>query len=277
MSKALNDTTLLELIPHSISNDTAVQDMARALQPDIDVINESIPLIELYSRLDELPDGILHMLAWENKMGGPEWGLTITREDKINLIRNSYELNKRRGTRWSIEKVFELLRFKPEIVEWWEDGAPPYSFKIRVLDVAERGLTLDQVKLIDQLIYMYKPLRAWLSYLGITLTSEAAPKALAAITQYGVMDVGPMPYGAEFVDFNYDAKTPAAITLTGVLSLGSMPFIEETSNNEFDFGAQRAITGNAVIDVGPRLDTGKNEATVTQGVASHLTVKFRRD
>lgn len=264
MSKTLLDTPLLEFVPSSIASDGQVQAAAKAIQPELDDISANIPFIELYSRLDELPDSILHMLAWENKMAGAEWALATTREDKINLVRNSFELNKRRGTRWSVERIFTLLRFRPEITEWWEDGDQPYTFKISVFDVAARGLKREQLGLIEQLIFAYKPLRAWLTHLGLTLSSEFEPVAIGAITQYGTMDVLPMGYGEKTVDFGYTAFGKGAITLDGVLEIGQMPFGEETVDYGLKFDAVRAISAKGVLDVGPQ-----------QGDGAATYIKFR--
>ena len=47
---------------------------------------------------------------------------------------------------------------RAEIVEWFEEGAEPGTFRISVLDVSGVGLTKEMEGWISSLIYAYKPL-----------------------------------------------------------------------------------------------------------------------
>lgn len=160
MSKGLDQTPLIELVPGSIKGDGQVQAAAGAVQPHLDDITSQIPLIELYENIDTLPEPILRMLAWENRVYGPEWRLASTIEEKRALVKGSFELNKRRGTRWAVERIFELLNLRAVIAEWWEPGenGDPATFRIAILDVSDRGILEEELELLDQLIYIYKPL-----------------------------------------------------------------------------------------------------------------------
>lgn len=170
MNKPLEDTPLIELIPSSISDDQTVRDMADAVQPELDDVTTSIPFIELYRRIDELPEDVLRMLAWENRVYGAEWALARTIEDKRALVKGSFELNNRRGTRWAVERIFELLRLRAEIAEWFEEGGDPATFRIVILDVSGRGIEEHELALLDELIELYKPLTR--HNLGINLGVE---------------------------------------------------------------------------------------------------------
>lgn len=276
MSNLLYDTLLLDLLPPSIGGDKQVEAMATAIQPELDSAGANIALIELYKNLENLPDGVLHMLAWENKMAGAEWALTRTREERIDLIANSFELNKLRGTRWAVERIFTLLRFRPQIIEWWEEGGHPHTFRISVLDIADRGLSAEELKLIDELIWAYKPLRSWVTGIGISLSADVQAKINAFTTQTGVLTVGPMDVGAQAVDFGYTVYPKQAVTLSGIMDVGVMDFYEQEADFNFAAKVIKGITINGVLDVGPMIG---NElmATATQhlGVGSFTQISIQ--
>lgn len=168
----LSDLTLLQILPESIRSDEQVQAMAEALQTDIDSINALIPTIELYSRIDELPEPILRMLAWEHRVYRNEWALAQTIEAKRDLIRNSFELNQRRGTRQSLERVLSLLDVDASVQEWFEYGGDPYRFKVNVLSIGGQALTAAQFDQVARLVDQYKPLRSWLDSIDSVLEAD---------------------------------------------------------------------------------------------------------
>lgn len=179
MSKTLDQTPLIDLVPSSISGDEQIQDMAEAIQPQLDEITAAIPTIEIYRRIDELPEDILRLLAWENRVYGVEWRLALTLEDKRELVKGSFELNKRRGTRWAVERVFDLIGLYAEIKEWWEPGesGDPATFRIAILDVTGRGIAAEEIDLLDELVRIYRPLTRHLE--GVNLLSETDGEVLA--------------------------------------------------------------------------------------------------
>jgi phage tail P2-like protein len=151
---------LASLLPSSIGNDALMRDMARAMQPALNAAQQVVEVPALYARIDTMPEAELRLLAWENRMLGAEWTLAQTLEDKRSLVKNAYQLNRMRGTRWAVERVFDLLRLHAVILEWWEElpRAAPFTFRIAVLDVGGRGILASELALVDELIEAYKPL-----------------------------------------------------------------------------------------------------------------------
>src|SRR5690606_27870328 len=185
----------------------------------------ALPALELYSRIDELPEPILRLLAWENRVDGVEWALALTLEDKRNLVKNSFELNTRRGTRWAIERVFELLRMRAEIVEWWEEGAAPFTFRIAILDVGGRGIQESELGLIDQLVETYKPLTRHIAGINLELGTSVNCRAAAVPTLVAELDVRAIiPVEGEMVT-EAGFMAAAGPTMTG--QLDALPMASE--------------------------------------------------
>lgn len=191
MSNQFDNVGLRDLLPASIRDDKDMAAIADSANPLLREIGELIPFLELYKNIDMLPEPILRMLAWQNNVFGIEWRLAQTLEEKRALVKDSFILNKRRGTRWAIERVFELLSLEANIVEWWEDGGDPFTFRIRVLEVGGRGISYDEIALLNELVDMYKPLTRHTEGINI----GAAPpivsvKTAAAITISARVEVG---------------------------------------------------------------------------------------
>lgn len=162
MSKSFLDLPLTEIVPSSLLTDQNIVSMCEALQGELDLLKEASIEIELLSRIDELPEPVLRMLAWENRISSIEWALALTIEEKRALVKDSFEINRRRGTRGSIERVFSLLGMKAEIEEWFEYGGDPGTFRISVLDIGDRGILPEEHGMIDMLILRYKALTRWI-------------------------------------------------------------------------------------------------------------------
>lgn len=217
MSETIDQVTLSELLPPSISSDGQVQAASDAVQPQLNSIGSSIPLIELYRQIDTLAEPILRMLAWENRVFGAEWALARTIEDKRALVKGSFELNKRRGTLWAVERVFELLRLKADIVEWWEEGGQPATFRIAILDVSGRGILESELSLIDELIYTYKPLTR--HNLGINMLTGGNSEVYAhgAISFISELTIQPARIGD--IDQAYPVRMKSSASLVACMTL----------------------------------------------------------
>lgn len=135
---------LTELLPANISRDPQANSMAQAVQPQLDEIKTAIPLLEIYKRIDELPLSVLRMLALENQVYYDEWDLATTIEEKRELVKQSFNLNMRRGTKWAVERVLELVTGVTGVQEWFEYSGQPYHFKV-TLDIAQGNISREQI------------------------------------------------------------------------------------------------------------------------------------
>lgn len=188
-----SDIKLIDLLPCSISSSQQVADMSLSMQPSIDSISQSIPVIEIYKFIDDLPEPILKMLALENRVLQDEWELAISIEDKRLLIKNSFLLNKKRGTRWAIERIFETLRLSAQVDAWHEYGGEPYHFRVSVLDISNRGISQHELAIIDRMIIRYKSLRDVVDGVNLVTSTEGTSRVGFAQQFNGVLDIYPAP------------------------------------------------------------------------------------
>ena len=201
MAETTQTLRLAEILPASISSDENIQNATAAIQPHLDDVTAAIAQIEILPRIDELPESILRMLAWENGIYSTEWQLAKNVESKRQLVKDSFELNKRRGTRWAVERVFEVLEIPAELSEWFEYDGDPYTFRINVLDVGEDGITGEQIKLIKKLVNEYKPLRSHNESINVLLSTLRGTSAYVgcALIMKGEMLLYPQPLAENIV------------------------------------------------------------------------------
>lgn len=209
-----------KLLPDSIAQDALMRDMARAVQPALDLRQQDVELPALYARIDTMPEEQLRLLAYENRMLGAEWTLAQTLQDKRNLIKGSYQLNRLRGTRWAVERVFDLLRLRAVMLEWWEEvpAAAPFTFRIAVLDVGGRGVLASELALIDELIEAYKPLTRHNTGINMQSTSSGAVFVGGCVSFTVRLQTAPAPI--HDVDVERKAEVRGIVAMVARLEVG---------------------------------------------------------
>lgn len=174
MNKTLNDVTLLDFMPESLKHDAKIIALCESLQPELTDLQALLPYAKIYGNIDNLPESILQYMAWENGVYGAEWFIAGTLDKRRELVKNSFLLNKLRGTRWAVERIFEVLGWRVEIKEWFEEGADPYTFRVSLLDITGIGMSEDEAKWITALLDAYKPVSRHLTGINLAATIEKA-------------------------------------------------------------------------------------------------------
>ncbi|QHJ79179.1 MAG: hypothetical protein [Caudoviricetes sp.] len=174
MSKTLADVTLLDFVPESLKHDSKIIALCASLQPELNELQSLLPYAQIYGNIDNLPESILQYMAWENGVYGAEWTIAGTIDKRRELVKNSFLLNKLRGTRWAVERIFELLGWRVELKEWFEEGADPYTFRVSLLDITGIGMTEEESKWINALMTAYKPVSRHLTSINLVSSIEKA-------------------------------------------------------------------------------------------------------
>jgi phage tail P2-like protein len=175
MAKQLLELSLLDIIPSSIADDTQVLSMTASLDPELEGVTRDIREALIISRIDELPEEVIDLLAWQWHVDFYDLARTI--EMKRETVKSSIAWHRKKGTVWAIKKALEMLGVKAEITEWWKiPGAIPYTFNVaaELTDEYWRifpGIN-DAPKVIRQAIMESKATRSWLADLDTFTQSE---------------------------------------------------------------------------------------------------------
>lgn len=149
---------------------------------------------ELFSRFNNLPTDVLlvylidnvdssalpHLAEQFHITGKEGWIYAQSEEEKRELIKNSIELHKYKGTKYALEKVLEILNLNGKITEWFDYGGEPYYFKV-VLNLTSKGFEQTTEKDLLELIEETKNVRSVMEALEVNLVTIARQKIRAAM------------------------------------------------------------------------------------------------
>ena len=158
----LYKTKLVDLIPDSIRSDPGVQAAAEALDNELQAVSLAINETMLLSRLDELPDTVMDLLAWQWHVDFYEDTLPI--EKKRNLVRQAIAWHKRKGTPGIVQEMVSAVFAGGYVTEWWEYDGQPYHFRVEATDVVQDGAAFER---LARLINAAKNTRSWLDSIRI--------------------------------------------------------------------------------------------------------------
>lgn len=201
----LSGTPFYDLLPVSIRDDPQMRSAAETLDRQFAVIDPCVPLVLIWSRIDVMEEPILSNLAYQLHLEGYEgWHLAETLAQKRALLKESIKLHFHKGTRWSVERAFELLDMRGVITEWWEAPDDPYFFPYEFdIDIeATRPITERLHHDLLELVFALKNVRSHLRKYRINLSNQGkVPKIAAALISGVAVTVYPFaPLDVEFVD-----------------------------------------------------------------------------
>lgn len=162
MAKKLEVLSLLDIVPPSISGDKNVKAIIKATDPQIQEVSQNIREAFIISRINELPENVIDLLAWQWHVDSYEPKLPI--ETKRKLVLDSIRLHRKKGTKSAIKSALEKFDFVPTIKEWFEIGTKPHTFEIyghyKGDDLNVDFLGADTEELLSRVIENTKPARS---------------------------------------------------------------------------------------------------------------------
>lgn len=164
MAREYNDISLGDILPDSISGISEIISAAAAIDPELLgaalCINEGI----LLARINELPEPVLDLLAWQYHVDIYE-PLSLPIQHKRSQVEKAILLHRYKGTPWAINQALSNLGYEQiKIVEWWDLGTAPHTFAIKLYPFNE-----DKMRDAERIIMEYKPVRSHLICLEGTL------------------------------------------------------------------------------------------------------------
>ena len=188
MAKTLKELSFLDLAPSSITGDSKVQGIIKAADPELHRVVDNIEKVLILPRLDELPENVLDLLAWQWHVDFYELARSI--EAKRDFIRTSILWHRKKGTVWAILKALDMLGIKGTFTPWWElkddEGnviGEPYTFALDAELTDEywnRADWNDPAGVIRRTIVESKAKRSWMENLYIHRDSQSRLDIISA-------------------------------------------------------------------------------------------------
>ena len=174
MAKIIHDLSFLDIAPPSISNDKTVKSIITAINPELKSVSEAISDAFIISRINELPERVIDLLAWQWHVDFYEPDLDLA--TKRALVLASIKYHKKKGTKYAIKTALEALGFVPTIKEWFETdmGTAPHTFSItghyKDDEINVDFLGEDTEEILKRVVEITKPVRSSLIYLLVAPT-----------------------------------------------------------------------------------------------------------
>ena len=100
MAKLIENLSLMDIAPPSITSDKNVQHIITAVDPELLSVSQAIREAFIISRINELPESVLDLLAWQWHVDFYE--LANSLEAKRAMVLKSISWHRKKGTRGSI-------------------------------------------------------------------------------------------------------------------------------------------------------------------------------
>ena len=116
MAKDLTDVEMLDIVTSSIAGDTEVQNTSQALDP---YLHETATLaweLPILSRIDDLPEEWLDLLAWQ--WHADKYDLSLTLTEKRALVKRILLIHRYKGTLYAVKTSLEALEYDCEVNEY---------------------------------------------------------------------------------------------------------------------------------------------------------------
>lgn len=187
---SLNDLSLNDIAPPVLLDDENITAIIHALDPELQDISDSIKNALLLSRINELDEQALNLLAWQFHVDDYDLSLNAydaTIDMKREAVSNAIKLHMKKGTQWAITEALRQLEIEAEFIPWWQDGAEPYTFKVNADITGDFYITQRRDKIVSSIVRAIKnnkSARSYLSELNITLNDKEDLKHYYAIIPF---------------------------------------------------------------------------------------------
>lgn len=168
----LTAENLLSSLPEVLRSDKNMYALAAATAKALTDRAEEIDDLRIYSRIDELPEGLLDILAYDFKVDW--WNGDYSLEEKRQVLKDSWRVHRMLGTKAAVETAISAIYPDTKVSEWFEYDGEPYCFRLHI-NVSGRTVIPSQHSRVLELVAYYKNMRSHLD--GIEYTLEAKEPA----------------------------------------------------------------------------------------------------
>lgn len=160
-----------DYLPETLKRDPKMKALAAAVTEQMLGVSGEIDNVLIYSRIDELPEELIDILAFDMHVDWYDYYYPI--EIKRAVVKNSVKVHKKLGTKYAVETALRCVYKNVGISEWFEYGAKPYYFKINLDTSGECFLESTFLDIISK-VKFYKNLRSHCQGIYVKMNGRSA-------------------------------------------------------------------------------------------------------
>lgn len=168
-SHILSAENLMNAFPQVLKNDAKLAALASSIADVLAKRREEIGKLLIYSRIDELPEDLLDILAYDFKVDWWDYGYTV--EQKRQTLKDSWHVHRHLGTKYAVETAISAIYPNTVVQEWFEYAGDPYTFRL-LINASNMVIDIDFHTRVLELAEYYKNLRSQLSEIEYTIEAN---------------------------------------------------------------------------------------------------------
>ncbi|GHV18206.1 hypothetical protein FACS18949_13500 [Clostridia bacterium] len=239
MNNSVYNVDYTHSLPPPLRKDTKMLAFAQVMANRFRENAELAKLANIYARIDELPEKLLDILAYDLHVDWYDYSYPV--EAKRQVIKDSIKVHKRLGTVYALKTALGSLYPQSDIEEWFDYGGQPGHFRV-TLDVTNALVTASYSRIIRTVAY-FKRLTAHLDTMiyqthvniGIRISTEVFEISAARTGMYNSGTHPRLNYvavvgGAAIAISPSGTAVPVDYTPSGTKPQINMPFMQGEIN-----------------------------------------------
>ena len=156
------------LFPNNLKKYKNLKALALQIEKELKINYLSeIEKLAIFKNLSSQSNKVLSQLAWQFSIDN--WQESLSKEIKINLIKNAYWTHSKKGTKKAVEDCLKMLGYPITLQEWFEYNGNPYTYKVIISGEAFQETWITE---LIELIEKYKNCRSILETATIEFNSK---------------------------------------------------------------------------------------------------------
>lgn len=197
-SHGLTEESLLRQFPVALQSDPSSAALGEVTARLLARRPEEIGCLSLYPRIDELPEDLLDILAYDFKVDW--WDAEYSLEEKRRIFKDSWYVHKHLGTKAAVETALRAIYPKAEVQEWFQYGGKPYFFRLSIDLTGEVSDAARPWRVMER-VNFYKSLRSHVDELVFTFILPPATLHVGGgVGAWAEIGVPPEPDAYDFRD-----------------------------------------------------------------------------
>lgn len=172
----IQDVSLSKSLTPALAADSRMVSVTDAVEKELLEIAAKRALLYLYANIDNLPEQVINLLAWQWHVDF--WDNELSLEQKRNLVKNSIRWHRRKGTPSAVEEVVSAILEGAIVQEWFEYGGEPYHFRVVKIN---GQVTAEMYPKLKKAVDTVKNTRSWLE--GVSLSRNVNSDIFYGIMQ----------------------------------------------------------------------------------------------